>query len=219
MQALGSEDALEAQASEIAEFFPGQDLASIEEEYRGRLYQSILDYLESDRPITSFRNEFRRTVSDGFYMAFLAGFADAGASGIIPFEDQSWLNGRVEQEILYANELFQAARELRASGQSDQYEPFAAVHADNYTATLQSIYAEGKLRGDRNKMLTFGGPDGQETCGTCQGLKGVRQPASWWISQNLIPGPVNANYDCGGWRCQHQLFDDQGNPWTGEGAG
>lgn len=208
----------EAQASDVAEFFPGQDLASISEEYRERLNAAILDYLESSRPITSFRNEFRRTVSDGFYSAFITGFADAGAGGMIPFEDQSWLNSRVEQEIIYADELFTAAKALRDSGQTDQFETFALIHAGNYANTLQSVYAEGKLRGDRNKMLTFGGPDGDESCGTCQSLKGVRQPASWWISQNLIPGPVNPNYDCGGWRCQHQLFDDQGRPWTGEGA-
>ena len=63
----------------ISEFYPGQSLEEVQSEYRDRMFETMQDYLNSDKPITAFKNEFNRTINDGFTFAFIAGWADAGA--------------------------------------------------------------------------------------------------------------------------------------------
>ena len=57
----------------LIEFEPGMSLEEVQAEYQDRLYVLMQDYLQGDRPITSYRNEFHRIVNDGFTFAFIAG--------------------------------------------------------------------------------------------------------------------------------------------------
>ena len=113
--------------------------------------------------------------------------------------------------------LFQQLKELKALAKIDGYqilEGVAEQRAEGYARTLDGIYSEGKIRGAKNKMLTFGGDDGEESCKTCQKYKGQRHRASWWVKRDLIIYRGNMNYECGCWQCQHYFFDDSGNVYT-----
>ena len=91
----------------------------------------------------------------------------------------------------------------------------AADRASSYGASLYGVYNEGLLRGNRNIFLTLDGLDGEESCSTCQRLKGKRKRAKWWIDNALIPGQAgNSNYECRGYRCLHYLRTDDGTPYT-----
>ena len=199
----------------VQEFTPCQSLEEIRGEYQDTLAAAMLDYLDSNRPVTSFRNEFRRAVNDAFTGAFYAGWAEAGPStGPIDDDATDWLLARIEQEIGYSDDLF---AELKAQRGTEDIEAWAEGKAETYTDTLDSIYNQGKVMGAEGLPLTFGGDDGEESCETCQGLKGVTHPARWWVENNLIPGqPGNENYDCKGYRCQHGLFDQDGNLFVAE---
>lgn len=204
----------------LIEFSAGMGLDEIKAEYAETLYSAMTDYLASNRPVTAFRNEFRRACNDAFTLAFYAGWADAGATGPITDEAQAWLNNRIEQEIAFADELFEKLKLLRADKETSQgdKESYCQLRSDGYTASLDGVYAEGKMMGDEEQELEFGGDDGRESCSTCQSLKGEKHPAKWWTENNLVLRPGNTEYECGCWACAHTLTDKDGNVWAHGGG-
>lgn len=181
----------------------------IRADYWGSVYDAVEGYLISSKPITSFRNSFWSFMSSAFQTAFEYGYTEAG--GEVPLDDeaQSWLDDAIQGEKANITALFQSLKEKR--GDVDAIaEAFA--RADGYSSTLDQIYSTGKTFGSKNKMLTFVGDDGKESCTDCKRLKGKRHRASWWIKNDLIPG--SHNYECGGYNCEHYLEDDNGNRFT-----
>jgi len=191
----------------------GQDIGAIMSEYEQTIATSMADYLQGTGPITAFRNEFRRAVNDAFTMAFYAGWADGGGGQPIPDSEIAQLNARIDAEIGYADELFNALKDLRDNPDATHQEmlDFVDARSAGYTNTVNSIYADGKVRANTDLVLTFGGSDGNESCETCQGLHDVSHPASWWVENGLVPAPGNRNYICNGYNCQHTLSDKDGN--------
>lgn len=199
----------------LFEFSPGMGLEEVQAEYQEKLYQAMQAYLESDRPITSFRNEFRRAVNDAFTFAFVAGWADAGASGPITDDAQAWLNGRIEQEIVFADGLFAQLKALRDDKALTTEERLDAAqsHAEGYTNTTTGVYAEGKMMGEPERDGTWYLGDTEEHCDTCAGLDGQTHPMSWYIKNDYIPQQNGSKtLDCGGWRCDCTIRD----PKSGE---
>lgn len=204
-----------------SEFKPGQSLPGIKKEYQSALEDIMLDYLTepSARPITAFRNVYRRAVNDALTQSFYSGWGDSPAGVEIPDSAVDWLVGRIEAEVGYADSVWSDLKGMRADMAPDEVADWIASRAENYTSSLDGIYDESKVRGALEQPLTFGGEDGEETCATCQGLKGETHPASWWVESGLIPGQSgNENFECKGYRCQHVLLDAEGNVYTSEAA-
>jgi len=183
--------------------------------YKATIQGTIDEYLYTDGvSITRFRNVWRKAVQEAFYPAFEMGLVDGGGEAPAQGEDLQWINAKADAERGYVDELFVQLKALKKQAQEEGIKIFDGVaerRSEGYCRTLDSIYSEGKIRGAANMMLTFGGADGMESCRTCQKLKGARHRASWWKGHNLIPGqPGNGNYDCGGYQCQHILFNDKG---------
>jgi hypothetical protein len=187
--------------------------------YREELSGLIYEYLHTDNvKVTSYKNQYKRAIQEAFYPAFELGIKDGGGEPPAQGADLEWINAKAEAEWGFADSLFSALKELKALAKEEGEQVLDGVpdqRADGYARTLDGIYSEGKTRGAANKMLTFGGEDGAESCKTCQKLKGKRHRASWWIKKGLMPGqPGNGNYECGGYQCQHYLFDDFGNIYS-----
>lgn len=200
------------------------DITSISAQYHDAITQAIVDYFTGDRRRQDANADFRKATTNAFGDGFETGWIDGG--GEMPIDDTDaldWLNARQEQEYGFVNILFAQMKDLKDEKDFD-YFSFATERADGYTATLNSVYAEGRLRASKNKMLTFTGTDGsadhicQSIGGTCVRLMGQRHRASWWVAHGLIPGSGNNNYDCGGFNCQHILEADDGEQFTGGGA-
>ncbi len=205
----------------LREFSAGMGLDEIKAEYQETLYQAMADYLESERSIVAFRNSCRKAVNDSFTLAFIAGFADAGgASEELPEEDRAWLISRIEDEIAFADGLFQDLKALRADTEKSQDDrlAFASAKSAGYVAALDGIYSQGKMRGDLEQAITLEGDDGKESCQTCQKYKGETHPASWWVERGLVLYPGNTNFDCGAWACAHVQVDKEGNVWAAGGG-
>lgn len=187
------------------------DYSFIREKYLDDILNTMEGFLGSDGAVTRYQNEMRRSVAEAFPEAFHAGYEDAGGEEIEP-EDDEWLTARMDSELANVGLLFQGLRDARKEGET---EDLAAGHADAYARSLDSTYNQGKLRGAKNKMLTFEGDDGEVSCNTCQRHKGQRHSAKWWINKGLVPGqPGNDSFECGGYRCQHYLEDDEGEQYT-----
>jgi len=188
---------------------PGYE--GIRNTYWAEIYDAVWEYLTGSQAVTSFRNRMSRAMSDAFVSGAELGYEDGG--GTLPMDEDTlaWLAGEQTAELGHISDLFDRLRE-----EWDGIDPIteAFARADGYADHLDAIYSEAKLRGAGNKMLTFDGNDGKESCPECKKLKGERHRASWWVSHGLIPGPGNSNFTCNGYNCEHRLFDDDGNEWT-----
>lgn len=176
-----------------------------------------MEYFLTDKvPITRFRNEFKKAIADAFDQAFWLGYEAGGGDPENPDpDDQSWLGSAITGEFGYVDQLFEQVKAMKKEGLSVQeYEAFASERAEGYAKTLDNIYSQGQMRGNKNIMLTFGGPDGEESCTTCQRLKGARHSAKWWLARGLEIFRGNRNYECGNWQCQHYFYDDKGKVYT-----
>ena len=200
----------------IGDYFP------IRQAYRTRIFTAILDFLANGANILKSRNAAKIAVQESFYPAAEIGIKDGGGEAPLQGDDLAWLNGRAEMERANIDSLFSQLSALRKDPDFNKSEAdaIAEARADGYTTTLDGIYSEAKLRGAKNKMLTFGGEDGHSPgfpCPTCKRLKyphPARHRASWWISHGLVPTRGNSAYECGVWQCKHFLYDDGGNVWT-----
>jgi hypothetical protein len=196
------------------------DYAPIREEYRLNVWAAITDYLfTEDARVTRFKNSMKKAMTTAFHDAFSQGIQDGGGDYLNDPDpaDVEWLAAKQAAEFGYIDSLFLQLKSLKSEAKEDPTatEGEAERRAEGYARTLDGIYSEGKIRGAKNIMLTFGGEDGYESCPECQKMKGKRHKASWWIKRNLVPGqPGNESYSCKGYNCRHFLYDDKGNVWT-----
>jgi hypothetical protein len=173
------------------------------------IYQAVFDYITGSGSVVSFRNRAKTAASDAFVEAGEAGYTEGG--GELPMDEDTlaWLAERQAAEFANIDGLFDGLRDKRSESDAESE---ALARAEGYASTLDQIWSEAKTRGAQNKMLTFTGSDGKESCKDCQRMKGQRHRASWWISHDMVPG--SSNYECGGWNCEHYLEDDEGNQFT-----
>lgn len=195
------------------------DYAPIRDTYRTSLYAEILGYLSGDN-LTARRNGALKAITNAFNEAGDQGYQDGGGTLDEPDEDYNdWLGTRLDVELYNMRNLFEQLRQTKKDPEFTRDEAFqiANTRSNGYAATLDSIYNESKMRGAKNKMLTFGGQDGHAPdfpCPECKRLKGKRHRAKWFVSRGLVPYPGNPNFTCGNWQCRHFLFDDTGKVFT-----
>jgi hypothetical protein len=185
--------------------------STIRKMYYESIFVAIYDYLDSDRSITSFRSTMTRAMVEAFTPAADIGWEDGGGTLPLDEETNAWLTAMQQAEIEYINVLFQNLKELRKSEEVDKTAT-ATARADGYAQTLDMIYNHAKIAGAGNKMLTFVGDDGVESCTDCRKYKNKRRRAKWWIANDAVP--PNRNFECRGYRCRHTLVDDNGVVWT-----
>jgi len=198
----------------LAEFSAGMGLDEIETEYQDTLYGAMADYLESSRPVTSFKNEFARAVNDAFTLAFYAGWADGGASGPIPDDAQAWLNGRIDQEIAFADELFTKLKILRDDPETspDDKLAYAEMRAQGYTASLAGVYNQGKMMADPYRVGVWHLGPTSAHCDTCAWLDGQEHPLQWYLDNGYVPQePGSSQLDCRGYNCLCTIDSPEGD--------
>ena len=192
--------------------------AAIREAHRLTVWGNVQDYLyTANAKVTRFKNEIKKEMLSAFTEAFNEGYLDGGGD---PDDkdaaDDEWLTAKMNAEIGYIDQMFAQLKELKTEAKEDPdvLKGVADKRADGYARGLDGIYSEGKIRGAKNMMLTFAGDDGEESCVTCQKMKGQRHRASWWTKRGLTIFRGNTNYECGCYNCQHFLHDDKGSVYT-----
>lgn len=96
-------------------------------------------------------------------------------------------------------------------------EALALVKPDMwFNRSIKLFYEAGLLAVAANAMMEFVGHDGNESCITCQTLKGQRHRLKDWARRGLRPGIDGDSYDCGAWKCEHflrRVFAQQRGNW------
>ena len=164
-------------------------------------------YLDSSDRSTAYKSSMKKAVVDAFTETANAGFVDGGGELPIDEDTDSWLTGQQALELANVDSLFSSLALLRKEDDTDPIQE-AYNRAEGYSNTLDGLYNQAVLFGAGNKMLTFDGDDGAESCDTCKKLKGQRHRAAWWIAHDYVP-PSGDGLDCAaGGHCQHGLFTD-----------
>jgi hypothetical protein len=200
------------QAQKILELSIG-DYAAVRQEYYGQIYFAVFGYLSDVGGLKTNKNAMKRAMVEAFGATETLAWQDGGGDLPVGEEAVAWVTARQQAEIGFIDLLFQQLSELKKEEGIDP-EAEATARAEGYTRTLDGLYNEVKAMAFGNKMLTFVGRDGMESCPDCQKLKEQRHRASWWVRRGLIPYRGNINFACGGWRCEHFLVDDQGGVFT-----
>lgn len=188
-----------------------QNYATVRREYRLAIYAAVVGYLDRGGRVTTWKNNARRAIVEHFPVAFYTGYAENGAEETED-EDERWLTARINQELGFVDDLFIGLREGRETMDA---EAEARARAEGYANSLDGVYSEGLLRGAKSRTLEFDGDDGEESCETCQKLKGKRRTIKWILEHDMIPRPGNKNFICEGYRCEHFWKDlKTGERWT-----
>lgn len=182
--------------------------------YRMAVYNAVADYLLRDgSSATAPKSAVGQAVLTVFPDVFYAAYRSGGAETVEP-DDDAWLTARENAEVANVAGLFVVLKGLK----DEKLPPGELVaeandRADGYADALKGVWAEGLLRGQKNKMLTMVGVDGKDMCPDCARLKGKRFSARKWLRIG-IPGVPGNGYKCGGWKCRHGLQSDDGAMWT-----
>lgn len=185
--------------------------AAIKNTMWAAIYDNVYGYLTSNSPVTNFKNTISTAISAAYIYASESAWIDGG--GELPLDDDtlSWAKAEMDAQLLYVDSLFDTLKQLRKEDDMDPiHEAFA--RATGYANSLDSYYNYIKTAAYGNRMLTFVGSDGRESCKDCSRMKGQRKRASWWVAHDMVP--PSRNFECKGYNCDHYLIDDAGNIFT-----
>lgn len=187
-----------------------EDYDVIRADFTDRLKDAFLSFVSTNG--RAARNDARRAVAEDIPAAFYRGYKDAGGDETED-DDESWLTAKQAEQLGFMNDALAA---LKAQG-DDITEGAIDSRVEVWAGTLDSVYAQGKLRGAANKMLTWRLGDTEQHCRTCSKLDGQRHSAKWWQAHDYIPRePGSDTLDCKGYNCDCRLEDDKGDEFTVE---
>lgn len=179
--------------------------------YFAEIYDAVEQYLTSDRKVTAFRNKAAQAVSEAFTDAVYEGYQQVGAE--LPLSDDvaAWLSERIGEERTNIEALFDRLKTDRQNA-----DPIAEAmgRAEGYARTLDALYAEAKLRGMKNQMVTWNLGQTERHCDTCSKLAGKKHKISYLIANDYIPRKPGAGMDCNGYNCDCTITDKNGNEVT-----
>lgn len=187
------------------------DYQAIRDAFWTAVYDAVDSYLSGGGSITSYKNAMKQAVASAYNQAGDIGYVDGGGELPVDPDTADWITAEQAAQLGFVDSLFQTLKELRAEGDANPEEE-AADRANGYSNSLDYLYNSAKLRGAKNKMYTFDGSDGKESCKDCQKYKGQRHRASWWVAHDAVP--PNRSFECAGYNCEHYLVSDDGERFT-----
>lgn len=187
------------------------DYSSIRDSLWSAIYDSVVGYLSGSGHITGPKSQFTTAMAQAYVETADTGYMDGGGDLPLDEDTAAWARAELQAQFGFVDSLFENLKMLRKENDFDA-DSEAEARADGYCDSLDALYNGAKLAGAKNKMLTFGGSDGAESCKDCQKYKDQRHRASWWLSRNAVP--PSRDFECKGYNCYHYLFDDEGNEFT-----
>lgn len=186
---------------------PTEDYDVVRADLVNRLGDTFLGYVSTARGGADKR-EAGQALIENISAAFYRGYRDAGGEETDE-DDEKWLTKTQASQLAWLNKAFDDLAVVRKNETAKESD--LRARAEIWGVTLDGVYAEGKLRGKANVMLTFDGDDGEESCRECQRYKKKRHSAKWWIKRDLVRRNGNDAYTCGRWHnCHHHFYLDSG---------
>ena len=190
------------------------EYSAVRKVYSDKVYEAVYSYLSDRKKMDQdFRDAMRTALEIAFVASATIAWADGGNDQVLTIDALAFLAAYKAAEMGFVESLLVSLRLMKQQADEDTVpEVTAQQRADGYAKTLDLVYNNIKVLSAGNRMLTFVGEDGDETCIDCYKYKGKRHRASWWVAHDAIP--PNRNFECKGYRCQHILVDDQNRLFT-----
>jgi len=188
-----------------------QGYDGIRSDYWTVIYDSVEGYLTGNSPVTGFRNRSATAMSEAFTDATYEAWYQAGAELPLTDDAAAWLSERSGAERVNIEGMFD-----RLKKEWEGIDPIAEANtrAEGYARTLDALYAEAKMRGMKNQMVTWHLGQTEQHCPTCSKLSGKKHRISYLIDNNYIPRKPDAGMDCKGFQCDCSITDKNGNEVT-----
>lgn len=133
------------------------------------------------------------------YLAYQDGLEAGGVTdGVLDDDDEAEFMTMLAAQNAYVADFAKSAADLTDA-------EAAIKPAMWFNKSISPFFDVGRNSADKNGVYEFAGDDGEESCITCQRLKGQRHRMKDWTRKQLRPGVDTTNYVCGGWNCQHKL--------------
>lgn len=187
-----------------------KDFSATALEFIRAFVQSVSGALSGSVDRTQLEGELLDNLSASATKSFIDGMRTGGENGMPSLAEQEQIQGFLVDQIDYIDSL--------AASVSDGTIGAAAVNdraAMWVTKSLQTMYYAGLASANPDIMMEFGGSDGEESCDTCQRLKGQRHTLAEWQDAHLVPGVMDSTdqYICGGFKCKHTLTPTRHLQW------
>lgn len=189
------------------------DYSAIRDRLWSALYDAVETYLSGSGYVTGPKSAFTTALAQAYIDAADTGYVDGGGELPLDEDTAAWARGELDAQFGFADSLFETLKALRKEGDFDAASE-AEARADSWTMALDGFYNAIKMAGAGNAMLTWTLGDTETHCDTCQKLDGERHRASWFLSRGYTPRKPGSNTECGGYRCDCSLIDNEGNEFT-----
>jgi HK97 family phage portal protein len=183
-----------------------RDIQATRLQFEDAFDTAIRSALSGDMNRLTWGNEMRRIVRRGINAAYRDGLKAGGVEDEPDETEQDAIATLFEDQREYINSLAVALFKDETVSQSMADQKPAMW----WGKSIQPAYYAGFNSAAGNQMVEFVGDDGEESCETCQKLKGQRHRLKDWTRKALIPQQDGESYICGGWRCAHLLAAAQG---------
>lgn len=186
-------------------------------EYDSALTSLVRQTMRGDLSVNEMAAQMRELIRGMAASVYFEGMAEGGVDqSEADDSDYQVIADWIQTQLPSVRSLAKDAEAAGPAGHANQ-DARNAVYArvDLWLVAMRDLGSQGRLRAQKNAMLTFTGPDGMESCKTCQKYKGQRHRANWWVSRGLVPSIGNEMFECGGWKCQHYLQSDTGQRFAG----
>lgn len=148
----------------------------------------------------------RKIIRSACTRAYVDGLINGGVlDGVLSEEDQDTLSSHIASQSQYVTnlgaEIFNTENGI-SEAMADRKPSLW------FNKSVMPMYDAGQLSANGNRMMEFAGDDGDESCPTCQRLKGQRHRHKDWARKGLRPDAVedSDNFECGLWECKHHLI-------------
>lgn len=188
------------------------EYSGLRNDFWARIYDAVYDYLSGKGNVGTVKRAMKKAIAETYNNVADLAWQDGGGELPIGPEANAYTASRQAEEFAFVDTLGNGLKEIKNDEESDINDAIqqAFQRADGYSRSLDKFYSNVKALAAGNKMvmLTFTGEDGEESCSDCQKYKGQRHKASWWVRRDAVP--PSRSFECGGYKCQHILVDDDG---------
>lgn len=189
------------------------DYDSIRDRLYDAIYSAIVTFLESNQQAGTGARAMSDALSQAYVEAADVAYQDGGADLPLDPDTAAWARAQLESQFGFVDALFETLKALRKEGDFDAAAE-GTRRAENYASALDGYYNSIVLRAAPNKMLTWVLGNTEKHCKDCSKLNGQRHRASWYSARGYFPRMPGSATECGGWRCDCSLQDDDGNEVT-----
>lgn len=191
--------------------FKAAGIDSIVGDFDAAITDAVEGFLDGTYGRARGQRVFEGAIQNAWLPAAEAGFREGGGDPEdLTSDELAEIRDAEREQVEYARDWW---AELGALRGVEGYDPGPRLAL--YVQSLRGWYAEWKLYGAQNIMLTWRYTPEKEHCATCESLNGQRHRAKWYTDKGYIPRqPGSETLECGGWNCGCYFETDEGEEYT-----